>query len=254
MTVQDRTIQMSSKSKDKDRDKKRKSSKHRSKEERLLNAGPFGMLSVNKLSDLHTKTGSEIKEALSKPSIKAVKAKVVPVEAPVDEARQKKRDLKEQVKREKEAAKRLGLINLLKVPKPLQKKFIQRMHEQQKSLFEFVLLDIAPIEFSLDSTVADATEAIRMMTGAQDVEISTTRTRQILEDLIELRMLRHLGRKLGLSKTERQIIIDKHFVAPQNKSKETDVLRKMLQQRIENDRTKVTNPKPEPKPAAKNQR
>lgn len=218
-------------------------SRHATRREDIDVGGPFGDFLDEQKEQFQGMTKEDVIAALMGPSmvpatkdkkhsphIKEKRRKRSKASAEI-EKEAKEKELRKQLRLERKRAEKLGLMNLIRVPKELRKRFALAIHDRQKELFEFLLTTIAPIELSIDPAVSDAQESIAMMTGSQDVEISMTRSRLILQDLCDLKTLEFMSDKLELSPALRKVIIAKHFQAApsSNKSSGTqDLLRKML--------------------------
>jgi hypothetical protein len=158
--------------------------------------------------------GSEITRGLEEVSIKGFDDN----DSDEDRPRESKSDRKarkalERLQQEelKRAEKLMGLLNLKKVPTRYKERFAARWHENHRVIFRFLLTRVAPLELAFEPAIADTTEAIRMMTGSDDVEIGSAKARQIFNDLIELKMLQFLAKQMHMPKELRQKVIDRHF-------------------------------------------
>lgn len=197
-------------------------------------SGPFGAFGVlDELDDIHNQTSLQVLESLKIPAIKP--SKLLRMLDPKEQKRLERKNEEERKLRkiarleQRRAEETLGLLNLKKVPPALKVKFTEALYKEHQHLFKFLMLQTAPVELAIDPAVADATEAMRMITGSADVEISTTRMRAFLQDLVDMKMLDYLSHKLKLSKDLRQKIIDKHFTLPPVSNKgSTDLLRALV--------------------------
>jgi hypothetical protein len=149
--------------------------------------------------------------------------------------RDQERLLRKVAKEELEQAKKLGIMNLIEVPKALKKEFTERLHQEHEDLFKFIITTIAPLNLAIDSATADAVEAMKIMTGLQDVDISFARIDKVFQEMADIKTISYLAKKLKLSRELQKVLIEKHFgsQAPKDKSSAQDALRQLLASRQE---------------------
>lgn len=189
---------------------------------------PFGVHALDELSFLHHMEEADVLAHLDagsvrgdqkpltaiptgekKKALKRVKRGVV--KRTLSEDEQRERRLRKQREIEQEAARQVGILNLLDVPEEMRAQFVQRLESEHKRLMRYVMLNVAPIELSIDPAIADVQEALKILTSAQDIEIQTTKIKQALHEMVDLKIVHYLSRRLKIDPTLLELVLARNY-------------------------------------------
>lgn len=122
------------------------------------------------------------------------------------------------------------ITNVHSVSDAVKQRFAQKLDSLTRDLTEFLVQEIAPYESALETSIIDAGDTLRLITGLESAEFTFGKARVLMDRLSELKMLDWICSRLKLPADIRSMVLEDYMGTDSVKQKTNgiDVIVKKL--------------------------
>lgn len=101
--------------------------------------------------------------------------------------------------------------DVIEVPKTIRQDYVRDLNEQIDAFTKFIVSDLSPVANGFETALDQSEQMLRLITKS-DQDMSQTGTiRAMLRDAMQMKALHFISEKLGLSKEQMAVLVEKYF-------------------------------------------